>query len=134
LKLKSTISEKAGFLYLAPFMDTVLLLLVFFILSSNFVVKSGVKVNLPSSNSSLPSERNSHIITIVKGPSPQIYFNESRVDMTQLNARLIAGKVESNQVTILADRDSYYGEVLEVALLALRFRYEVAFGAQPQQE
>ncbi len=115
-------------------MDAVLLLLVFFIFGSNFVVKSGVKVNLPSSRSSLPSERSSHIITIVKGSSPQIYFNESRVDLAQLNTRLIAGKGESNQVTILADRDANYGEVLEIALLALRFHYEVAFGTQPQQE
>jgi len=134
LKLESTITEKAGFLYLAPMMDAVLLLLVFFVFGSNFVVKSGVKVNLPSSDSSLPSDRTSHIITIIKGNSPQIYFNESRVDMAQLNARLLAGKAASNQVTILADRDAYYGEVLEIALLALKFRYEVAFGTQPRQE
>ena len=135
MKLESTITERAGFLYLAPLLDGVLLLLVFFVLfGSSFVLKSGVQVNLPASSSALPSARDTHIITVMKGTPPKLFFNESRVDINQLTSRLAAGKLDSSQVTILADRDASFGDVMETAFLALKLGYEVAYGTQPGDE
>ncbi|MDF1755591.1 MAG: biopolymer transporter ExbD [Verrucomicrobiales bacterium] len=132
MKLESTIPERAGFLYLAPVTDGILLLIAFFVFfGSNNVLKSGVHVDLPASSSTLPSVRNTHIVTVMKGTPPKLFFNESRVDMAQLGAKLASGKVESSHVTILADRDTAYGDVLEAAFLALKFGYQVAFGTQP---
>jgi len=104
MKLESTIAERAGFLYITPLFDSVLLVLVFFIFSSNIVSKSGVAVALPTSNS------------IVK---------DSKATQSE--------KSVANQVTILADEGSSYGAVMEVALIALRYNFEVAFGTQPDQ-
>lgn len=133
MKLESTITEKAGFLYLTPILDGILLLLVFFILSSAHVHKSGVEVSLPHSQSNLPKPRQTHIITVMDGSPPKIYFNESRVDLTQLEQELQSKKT-TNQVTILADRDTVYGAVMEVAVLALKEDYEVFFGTQSGEE
>ncbi len=131
MKLESTISEKAGFLYLAPIMDGVLLLLAFFVFGSGFVRMSGVSVDLPRSGSALRSAQQQHIITIQHGTPAKIFFNESRVDMVQLRANLQAGKQRTPRVTILADQSTSYGAVMEVAFQALEQGYEVAFGTQP---
>ena len=134
MKLESTISEKAGFLYTAPLIDAVLLLLVFFVFGSSFVLKSGVQVNLPTSKSSLQDSSNSHIVTVMGGSVPKIYFNEARVDMSQLESKLQTGKVTASQITILADRNSEYGFVMEAAILALNYGYQVSFGTKPSHE
>jgi biopolymer transport protein ExbD len=70
----------------------------------------------------------------MKGTPPKLFFNESRVDIDQLTSRLAAGKLDAGQVTVLADRDASYGDVMEAAFLALKLGYEVAFGTQPDQE
>ncbi|MDF1813411.1 MAG: biopolymer transporter ExbD [Verrucomicrobiales bacterium] len=135
MKLESTISERAGFLYLAPVIDGVLLLLVFFaFFGSSFVSKSGVQVVLPSSDSSIPAAGNTHIITVMEGNPPKMFFNESRVDIPQLTTKLASSRLESSQVTVLADRNSAYGDVMEAAFLALKFGYQVAFATQPDDE
>lgn len=131
MKLESTITERAGFLYITPLFDAVLLVLVFFIFSSNIVSKSGVAVALPTSASIVRDSKATHVITIIEGAPPKIYFNESRVDLTQLAGKLQAEKSVANQVTILADEGSSYGAVMEVAIIALRYNFEVAFGTQP---
>lgn len=114
-------------------MDGILLLLVFFIFGSPFVNKSGIQVNLPTSNLAHKS-KNTHIITVIDGSPPKIFFNESRVDQIQLESKLQAGKSITNQVTVLADRSSDYGSVMEVAIIALNYNYDVAFGTQPTSE
>lgn len=134
MRLESTITERAGFLYITPLFDGVLLVLVFFVFSSNIVSKSGVAVALPTSNSTVKNSKATHVITIIEGAPPKIYFNESRVDMAQLTQKLQAKKSAANHVTILADEGSSYGAVMEVALVALRYNFEVAFATQPDQK
>lgn len=134
MKLESTISDRAGFLYIAPLFDGVLLLLAFFIFASNWVSKSGVEITLPASSSLVRDTRSTHVITIVEGNPTKLYFNDLRVDIPQLNEKLQSEKLASNQITILADQSSAYGSVMEVALLALQYNYEVAFGTKPRAE
>ncbi len=134
MKLESTITDKAGFLYTAPLLDGVLLLLVFFALGSGFVLKSGVQIDLPTSGSGLPPSRNTHIVTIQRGSPPKVYFNESRVDSTQFQEELERGKSSSTQLIILADREADYGAVMDAASLALKSGYQVSFGTQPARE
>lgn len=134
MKLESTITEKGGLLYIAPLLDGVLLLLAFFVFGSSFVLRSGVQVDLPVSNSALPDSGSTHIVTVLQGTPPKIFFNDVRVDLAQLSTRLIEEKTKSNQVTVLADRDSSYGSVMRVALMALNQGYDVAFGTQPNEE
>ena len=134
MKLQSTISDKAGFLYTAPLIDCVLLLLVFFIFGSGAVSKSGLQVDLPSSRSAFQDTANSHVITVTGGTAPKIFFNETRVDHDQLNQRLQGSKVASNRITILADHESEYGLVMETAILALNYGYQVSFGTKPGED
>ena len=53
MKLVSHLPPSGPALYVAPLLNTVLLLLIFFLLGSSFIVRSGVNVSLPESASRL---------------------------------------------------------------------------------
>ena len=130
MKLQSTLPERAGFLYTVPLLDSVLLLLIFFLLGSNFILKSGVAVELPSSTSSMPEADRSHIITVAPGELAQIYFNESRVTLDELNTRLADGTEETRHVVLLGDKQSDYGTIMRISQMVLKHGYEVALATQ----
>lgn len=134
MKLESTLSEPAGMLYMAPLMDVVLLLLLFFLFGSNFVLKSGVDVRLPASSSSLPTAEDAHIITLVPNGTGEFFFDDDRISLDGLSARLANAKQRSKQVVILGDESVNYGAVMHVADLMLGAGFEVSFATKAEDE
>jgi hypothetical protein len=53
MKLESNLPKQSPWLYTAPLLNTILLLLVYFLFTSDFVVQSGITVEPPQSNSRL---------------------------------------------------------------------------------
>ena len=133
MKLESTLPERSATLYTVPLLDSVLLLLVFFLLGSNFILKSGVAVELPFSDSSLPVAETSHIVTISAGDPLQVYFNEKRVEIEDLDSSLEDAVDKSRNVIILADRRADFGRVMGISHLALKHGYEVAFATTSEE-
>ncbi len=133
MKLESTLPRRTAPLYTAPLLDAVLLLLIFFLLGSNFILKSGIAVDLPFSDSSLPAVERSHIVTIVPGELTRYYFNEDRVSLEDLDVRLAGGVEQTRQVILLADSRVPYGTVMEVSNLVLKHGYDLAYatGSEP---
>lgn len=127
MKLESTLPNRSAPLYTAPLLDAILLLLVFFLLGSNFILKSGVAVDLPFSESSLPVAERSHIVTIVPGETIRYFFNENRVTLEELDLRLAESVEQSRQVILLADRRVDYGTVMSVSAMALKHGYDLAY-------
>ena len=134
MKLESTLPERAGFLYTAPLLDAVLLLLIFFLLGSSFILKSGVAIELPASTSSLPVAERSHVITVAPGELAQLYFDEDRVSYEELDERLLKSAEEVRHVIILGDLRSDYGTVMEISKIALKHGYNVALGTQSGEQ
>ncbi len=130
MKLQTTLPERAGFLYTAPLLDTILLLLIFFLLGSSFILKSGIAVELPVSASSLPSVERSHIITIAPGELAQIYLNEDRVSYEELDERLANSTEKARHVIILGDKRTNYGSIVRISQIALKHDYDVALATQ----
>ncbi|NNE91438.1 MAG: hypothetical protein HKN23_07305 [Verrucomicrobiales bacterium] len=130
MKLQSTLPDRAGFIYTVPLLDSILLLLIFFLLGSNFMLKSGIAVDLPVSTSSMPAADRSHIITVAPGELAQIYFNEDRVTLEELDARLAESTEEARHVVLLGDRRSDYGTMMELSQMVLKHGYEVALATQ----
>ena len=109
MKLQSTIRVRPDFLYLAPLLNVVLLLMVFFLLNSNLVVRSGVRVDLPVSGSSVKMTEHAHIVTITAETTPRILLNGRETAVGDLAAQLAAMKKESRDVIINADSSSAQG-------------------------
>ena len=119
-------------LYTSPLIDVVLLLMIFFLFGSNFVLKSGVDVSLPRSSSALPSAEDAHIVMLIPGKSSEIYFNEERIELAELGEKLDAGAERSQEVSLLGDEAISYGAVMNVSRFILKRGVELSFATQQE--
>jgi biopolymer transport protein ExbD len=89
-----------GLLDLAPIVTVVLLLLCFFLLSSSFILQSGIKVEPPRSTFGAGTPASRLIVAVTLGPQlndangaplkrePTLYFNDQIVTLDGLRAAL----------------------------------------------
>lgn len=119
-------------MYLGPVLNVLLLLLMFFLLGSNFVIQSGVTLKLPESASRLSGFDRAHVVTLPSGSDTALYFNGRPVTLEELGRELDAKKTEGRRLIIHADQMAPLGgHFQQVSNLALRLGYEVAFATQP---
>ena len=109
--------------------DIVLLLLIFFLLSSTFIIQSGIKVQLPESETSESASNEGIIISITK--TGEVFLNDARVELTSLPV-LLANRLENSEekiVIINADKDTSLGrtvEIMDIAKKAGATRFHIA--------
>lgn len=131
MKLESHLPRQSPWLYIVPLMNTILLLLVFFLLNSNFVVQSGINVDKPQSSSRLTGFDRAHIITIPAGLENALYFDGVRTSTAELRDKLKANREGERRAIIHAARQAPHGRVIEVGNIALELGYEVAYSTVP---
>jgi biopolymer transport protein ExbD len=97
-----------------PMTDMVFQVLLFFIISSSFIVEPGIKVNLPKSQTSEIQVRQKLVITIDK--SQQIFVDNKPVSIEQLEDRikLLLPFYQDKIVVIRADKEVPHGLVVKV--------------------
>jgi biopolymer transport protein ExbD len=85
--------------------DIVLLLLIFFLLTSSFVVQPGIKVKLPKAASGQQDDSDKIFLTVTK--SEQIYLNSKPINRRDLGTQLrqLLQEKEDKLVVIRADKD-----------------------------
>jgi len=71
---------------IAPLIDIVLLLLIFFMLTSNFIMQPGIKITLPKAKTSKPQEEENIIVFITEGN--KIFLNDREIDIDELKEAL----------------------------------------------
>lgn len=117
--MKFTTSNKPlnGFSY-SSLTDIVMLLLIFFLLTSQFVIQTGVKVKLPGSKNSEQSISSPLLVTITD--QKQIYFGNDVTSLELLPAKLSQFKsdVQENNLIIKADKTVDIDIVIRVIDLA----------------
>lgn len=132
MKLVRSRPETASKLLAAlPALDIVILFVVFFVLSSNFVLQHGVAVTPPSGPFTLAPLQDAQIVTITGPPVAEIYFNNQRLTVAELTAAVAAAKVHSKAIVIKADRHAPYELVLSVAAPFLKEGYSVTLATTP---
>lgn len=109
--------------------DIVLLLLIFFMLTSSFVVQPGIKVKLPKAISGEQAESNRIYITVAK--NEQVFINQIRVNQAELGQRLRQDLSENPDklVVIRADKDLSLDatiRIIDIAKLAGAERFMIA--------
>jgi biopolymer transport protein ExbD len=134
MKLVSHLPSSGPALYIAPLLNTVLLLLIFFFLGSSFIVQSGVSVMLPDSASRVSGFEQAHIITIPAGPDAMFYYDGRQVSMADLRLALEKEPAGRKRAIIHGDLQAPYGRVMEVSSLALSFGFEIAHATTPKDE
>ncbi len=131
MKLESHLPTQSPWLYISPLLNAILLLLVYFLFSSGFVVQSGITVSKPQSSSRLSGFDRAHVITIAAGPNGSIYFDGQPVSYEELRGRLEAERGGDRKAIIHADAQATHGNVVRVSDLALSVGFEVAHSTNP---
>lgn len=101
-----------GELDLAPLIDVVFLLLIFFMLTSSFIFQPGIKVNLPRAITSEMLSEDSAIINITA--ENLIYYRQKLVTSRELNSVLKEIALARQPVLIRSDRRASLGRIVEV--------------------
>jgi len=99
---------------LTPFVDIVLNLLIFFAVTSQFDISSGVRIKLPQVSKVIAGQEENKV-TVVIDREGQAYFEGKTVDMKQLEERLKALVIEKRnlQLILQADKEVMHGRVVE---------------------
>ena len=106
-------------LSIAPLIDIVFLLLIFFMVTSHFDVASGVRIQLPKVAKKIYNEKTDKI-TLVIDKSGQIYIKGKKIDMKALSIRLQNISKEKGLLHLIlhADKDVRHGKVVQIMDLA----------------
>lgn len=117
--------------------DIIFLLLLFFVLSSSFIVQPGIKINLPQTVSSEQPTRKDLVVIIAR--DLRIFVNNDQVTFESLWGRLIEELKFQRQGTLVlrADRDVPHGfvvRVMDVAKQAGANRIAIATSPVPRKK
>ncbi len=105
-------------LQLTPLVNVVFLLLLFFIVSSAFVQRHGVKVDLPVSSSTWAEERAKIHISLTYDNI--LFLNGQRIEREQFPPALneAALKLQNPILMLNADEKSAHGEIIKIMDIA----------------
>ncbi len=118
MRFKRNLAIAKGLLDLTPLIDVVLLLLIFFMLSSSFVFNPGVKVELPEYTSSENLNESDLVVTISK--EGLYLFNDNSILLRELRNKFRqAGLEDPNaRLIIKAANEVPHGVVVRVMVTA----------------
>jgi len=104
---------------IAPLIDIVFLLLIFFMVTSHFDVASGVRIQLPQSSRRILDQIEDKV-TLVLDRSGKVYFEGREIDQKTLREDLedIVGRQGIVRLVLQADKDVRHGQVVEIMDLA----------------
>lgn len=103
---------KKGQLDMAPLIDVVFQLLIFFMLTSNFVLQPGIQVKLPKAISSEVIRSENLVVTLTG--QDLLFLNEEPITITDLTPRIREAAQEKKSVLLKADTHASLGRVVEI--------------------
>ena len=101
-------------LNMAPLIDMVFILLIFFLVTTSFVKETGVEVNRPSAATAVSQNKTNILVAIT--PQNRIFMDHREIDIRAVRAnveRALAENPDGN-VVVVADRDSNTGIAIQV--------------------
>jgi biopolymer transport protein ExbD len=99
---------------LAPLIDVIFLLVIFFAVSTTFLETAGLQLELPESSST--AKREVEDITVLLGADGELSFDDEIISQEQLRERLQSALSETDRkiVVLRADTHTEHGAVVEI--------------------
>ncbi len=101
-------------LNIAPLIDMVFILLIFFLVTTSFVKETGVDISRPSATTAVPKTGNTILIGVTKDNSIHIDRHEIDIRAVRANVERFLAENPDAAVVIVADRESSTGLVINV--------------------
>ena len=118
---------------ITPMLDVVFILLIFFIVTANFIKEHGLEVNRPDSETAEPTENAAILIAV--GNAGEIYMDGRRIDKRQVKANVVRLLAENPQgsVVIQADEKATADTIMAVMDGAREAGvYNISLASEPQ--
>jgi biopolymer transport protein ExbD len=112
MKFKRKVFLETGRLDIAPLIDVVFLLLIFFMLTSSFIFQPGIRVNLPKAVTSEILQK--ELLVVVITESNEIFISERPITRDELVSRVTLAARDGQSLLIKADKQADLGKVIEI--------------------
>ncbi|OQY07396.1 MAG: biopolymer transporter ExbD [Desulfobacteraceae bacterium 4572_123] len=101
-------------LNIAPMIDMVFILLIFFLVTTSFVKETGMDINRPSASTAVSREKAGILIGITN--DNRIFMESREIDIRAVRANIERALAENPEggVVIVADRESSTGTAIRV--------------------
>jgi biopolymer transport protein ExbD len=101
-------------LNMAPLIDMIFILLIFFLVTTSFVKESGVDINRPTASTAVTKEKASIFIGISR--ANRIYLEKREIDTRAVRANVERALAENPDasIVIVADKESLTGTAIQV--------------------
>ncbi len=113
-RLKRRTAIVKGQLDIAPLVDVMFNLLLFFMLTSNFVIQSGIKVSLPKAITSEALGGGKENIVVSVTGQDLLFLDDKPVSINELMAELKEAAHRDKSVLLRADTKTSLGRVVEI--------------------
>jgi biopolymer transport protein ExbD len=109
---------RSATLNLTPLIDVVLVLIVFFLMTTTFVLAPGIKVDLPPGRTMQRTSDSDALVVITQDGT--VYYQNERVDLQTLHVALSQAQQQhlGLRLVIQADKSAQHGRVVEVMDMA----------------
>jgi len=101
-------------LNMAPLIDMVFILLIFFLVTTSFVKETGVEVNRPAASTAISQNKTNILVAIT--PQNKVFMDRREIDIRAVRANVERALAENpdGAVVVVADRDSSTGTAIQV--------------------
>lgn len=99
---------------IAPLIDMVFILLIFFLVTTSFVKETGVDINRPAANTAVSKPKANILIGVTR--DNRIYMDKREIDIRAVRANVERALAENPEgsVVVVADRESMTGFLISV--------------------
>jgi biopolymer transport protein ExbD len=125
VKIERNFQINPALVGIVPLINVMFLVILFFALSSRFLLQAGLAVSLPTSSYVQTPTRHPQLVSITATPVLSIYHGDRRITIDELSSRLgeITGK--DRTLVIKADRATPYDIVVSVMNIGLQHGYSI---------
>ena len=112
--ITSAVKDEESEINLTPMLDVVFIMLIFFIVTANFIKEPGLDVNRPDSDTAETQENAAILIAV--GPTGEVWMDGRRIDVRQVKANVVKMLADNPQgsVVIQADEKAVADTIIKV--------------------
>ncbi|MBR9981003.1 MAG: biopolymer transporter ExbD [Desulfatitalea sp.] len=101
-------------LNIAPLIDMVFILLIFFLVTTSFVKETGIEVTRPTAATAVSQPKATILIAV--DPDNRVFMDQREIDIRAVRANVERALAENPEgaVVVVADRNSHTGTAIQV--------------------
>jgi len=103
---------------IAPMVDVIFLLLIFFMVTSTFILQPGFKIDLPNANVS--DNKTADYLIVYVNKTGEIFLNEKKTNLDNLGIKIKKAfpKLKDLTIALNADKTTEYGKIIQITDIA----------------